>query len=447
MRTSRKLPLLAVVALALLWLILSGREDEGQDTRVSEGRAGEQGTQKETPEPEQRPGRPIGDGSTSDTGAQPGRMEVSKLAPGQRPPQFVVFSWDGAGEDDQALFSHFREVAKETNANMTFFLSGIYLLPESERDRYRPPGKPVGASDIGYLGDAEIRATLKQLRGAWLEGHEIGTHFNGHFCGPSGGSSWSEQDWISETEQARELVQTWRTTTGFTDIPPLPFDYSKELIGGRAPCLEGQQALLRAAPKLGFRYDASSPGGHQMWPQKVNGIWDLPLQQLPFPGNSFEVLSMDYNIMYNQSQTTTGSKAKHATWEDQAYETFMGGFERAYEGNRAPLLIGNHFESWNGGIYMKAIERTMRSVCTKPEVRCVSFRDLVDWLDAQDPKVLAKLSELQVGAKPDWASYLAGPQDKPTPSTPPKGPETAKAGVPRRGGRRLGDRAVWVRRN
>src|SRR4029450_8148824 len=49
--------------------------------------------------------RLIGDGSTAYTGAQPHLPRPERLKPGQKPPQFVVFSWDGAGEDSQKLFS------------------------------------------------------------------------------------------------------------------------------------------------------------------------------------------------------------------------------------------------------------------------------------------------------------------------------------------------------
>ncbi len=30
-------------------------------------------------------------------------------------------------------------------------------------------------------------------------------------------------------------MQTWKTTTGRGDLPPLPFDYDVELIYGRTP--------------------------------------------------------------------------------------------------------------------------------------------------------------------------------------------------------------------
>lgn len=68
-----------------------------------------------------------------------------------------------------------------------------------------------------------------------------------------------------------------------------------------------------------------------------SGIWDLPLQSLPFPGHSFEVLSMDYNILANQSKNTTqGVPANYPGWRTQATATYLGGFRRAYETNRAP---------------------------------------------------------------------------------------------------------------
>ncbi|WP_042409813.1 lipoprotein [Streptacidiphilus carbonis] len=354
---------------------------------------------------------PIGDGSTSDTGLQPHQPVPERLKPGQRPPQFVVFSWDGAGEDSKKLFSHFRQVAQETKATMSFFLSGIYLLPESKKDLYLPPGHKPGASDIGYLADEHIHMTLQQVGAAWLEGHEIGTHFNGHFCSPSNGvGTWNTAQWRSELEQAVGFVTKWRTNTGFKDLPALPFDYRKELIGGRTPCLLGRDAMLPAAKSMGWKYDASSPGGNQVWPGFYKGLWEFPLQSIPFPGHNFQVLSMDYNMLANQSPNASinGDPAKRPAWQQQSYGAYMAGFNRAYTTNRAPYFIGNHFESWNGGIYMRSVEEALRDIASKPDVRLVSFRQLVQWLEAQDPAVLAKLRTLQVGQKPtNWAEYTS----------------------------------------
>ncbi|WP_335937092.1 hypothetical protein [Streptomyces sp. PTD5-9] len=355
--------------------------------------------------------RLIGDGSTADTGKQPHQPPAPvPLEPGQTPPQFVIFSWDGAGEVGNGLFPRFLELAKNHDAAMTFFLSGLYLLPESKKSKYRPPNNPVGASDIGYLTDDHIKQTLKYVRQAWLDGHEIGTHFNGHFCAGSGSvANWTSAQWQSEIDQAISFVTEWRTNSGWTDIDPLPFDYRKELVGGRTPCLLGQDNLLPTAAKLGWRYDASSPGGRQVWPEKRKGVWDLPLQAMPFPGHSFEVLSMDYNILANQSQNSTkGMPSRYPGWRKQATQSYLAGFNRAYTTNRAPFYIGNHFEEWNGGIYMDAVEETLKQVAGKPDVRLVSFKQYVDWLDVQTPAVLDKLRTLGVGEAPQggWNAFF-----------------------------------------
>ncbi|MFI5476230.1 hypothetical protein ACIA6D_39300 [Streptomyces cacaoi] len=413
----------AVVAAALA-ASLAGCATETGGSHGSE--EGVPGPQKAKPGPALKSVvRLIGDGSTVYTGAQPHLPRPERLKPGQKPPQFVVFSWDGAGEDSQKLFSHFRQVAKANHATMTYFLSGVYMLPEKKADLYRPPQHSPGRSDIGFNDEQGIADTVKQLRLAWLEGNEIGTHFNGHFCGKNGGvGEWSVEEWKDEIAQAKQFVRTWKTNTGMKDAAPLPFDYDKELIGARTPCLEGQKNFMRAARELGFRYDTSGVN-NQVWPGKKQGLWDLSMQLVPFPGHSYEQLTMDYNFMVNQSGTTSqGDPRKREFWGHQMRDGLLKGFDRAYYGNRAPLIIGNHFESWNGGTYMRAVEEVVENVCNKPDVRCVSFRQLADWLDAQDPKALAKLRTLQVGESPKrgWASLLSG-----SPAPAPKGVPGAPA--------------------
>lgn len=399
----------AATAFSVLAVTLAGCSGEADTDRHAGSAEKAEGGAHRAPgaKPQLKP-RVIGDGSTSYTGQQPNMPKPKKLAPGEKPPQFVVFSWDGAGEDSKELFSRFRKLGKKLGASQTYFLSGVYALPEKKADRYDPPGHRRGASDIGYLKDRNIRATLKQVRKAWRDGSEIGTHFNGHFCGEGGGGDWSVEEWKSEIRQAKWIVKNWKTTTGWEDAEPLPFDYNKELIGGRTPCLEGQENLMRAAADMGFRYD-SSGSGRQVWPGKKHKLWDIPLQEVPMPGREFETLSMDYNFLANQSVTVDGPAEKRPAYERQMREGLLQGFERTYNGNRAPMIIGNHFEDWNGGIYMDAVADVMKKVCRKGEVRCVSFRQLVDWLDAQDPEVLAKFRTLDVGERPPggWKNLTA----------------------------------------
>ncbi|MFJ3230043.1 hypothetical protein [Streptomyces sp. NPDC086787] len=394
---------LVVASLVTGFLVLN-RQDS--TTPAGSAKGGDSASAKREEPPWDGKTRIIGDGSTSYTGPQKGTLKPVPLKPGEKPPQFVVFSWDGALQGDDKLFSHYRELAKQYDAHMTFFLTGIYLLPKDKKEVYHPPEHKPGASDIDYPTDEHIRDTLEQLRLAYNEGNDIGTHFNGHFCNTAdSGKYWSVDDWKQELEQFYEIVGKWKTTTGYKDIPALPFDFRKEVVGGRAPCLQGQANLLKAIKGYNWRYDASSQGDYQIWPKKKEGVWDFPLQALPNGG--VQSLSMDFNFLANQSHgEDTEETAKFPGWQRQTVNTYMDGFNRVYYGSRAPMFIGNHFEEWNGGIYMKAVDQVMKQVCTKKGVKCVSFKELADWMDVQTPQTLTNLRTLDPAQSPDWSAVV-----------------------------------------
>ena len=126
-------------------------------------------------------------------------------------------------------------------------------------------------------------------------------------------------------------------------------------------------------------------------------------------GKSGFALSMDHDLMRTQaSGDLHGDPAVHPTWPAQARDAYLAGFQRACTTNRAPLFIGNHFEQWNGGSDVDAVEGTVRAIAGRPDVRPVPFRQLVAWLEAQDPAVLAKLRTLSPGVPPPggWGAFL-----------------------------------------
>ena len=191
--------------------------------------------------------RLIGDGSTAFTGAQPHLPRPERLKPGQKPPQFVVFSWDGAGEDSQRLFSHFRKVAKENNATMTYFLSGVYMLPEEKRDLYRPPQHSPGRSDIGFNDDKGIarhrEAAARRVARGQRDRHPLQRPLlrQRRRRRRVVGRGVEERDRPGQAVR-EDLEDQHRPDEG---AAPLPFDYDKELIGARTPCLEGQKNFMR----------------------------------------------------------------------------------------------------------------------------------------------------------------------------------------------------------
>lgn len=117
-----------------------GGSDKGD---TGKGDTGDGGTGGGNGSPKDK-ARLIGDGSTADTGKQPHQPDAPvRLEPGQTPPQFVIFSWDGAGEVGNGLFPRFLKLAEEHDAAMTFFLSGLYLLPSRRNPSTVPRTTPA----------------------------------------------------------------------------------------------------------------------------------------------------------------------------------------------------------------------------------------------------------------------------------------------------------------
>src|SRR5215210_5423849 len=72
------------------------------------------------------------------------------LGPGEKPPQFVIFSFDGAGSHDH--WQKIMGLAGPAEARVTGFLFGFYDAATTEKTRYRGPGHQAGKSSIGFGG-------------------------------------------------------------------------------------------------------------------------------------------------------------------------------------------------------------------------------------------------------------------------------------------------------
>lgn len=305
----------------------------------------------------------------------------------QRPPQFVLLAFDGSYNN--AFWGESRAFAQQNDLKFTYFINPVYYVARPKNMScidgrpYQAPGKGPGASAIGWGDNSDdVKQRLEHTAMAHAEGNEIASHAVGHWDG----SGWDEAGWTSEFEQFNEMLFNSARIAG---IPPVNLGFAQEdIVGFRAPQLGHSPGLYRTLAKKNFSYDTSKSGPANYWPQKLGGVWNFPLAELRIAGSGKSVQSMDYNFYMAHSRGVNDpNTANHATYERQMTETYRGYFASNYYGNRAPIHIGHHFSKWNGGAYWKAMQTFAKEVCGLPEVKCVTYKELASFMEANSGKI------------------------------------------------------------
>jgi peptidoglycan/xylan/chitin deacetylase (PgdA/CDA1 family) len=327
--------------------------------------------------------------SATDDGAESGAAAVTQ----SRPPQFVLLAFDGSYNN--AFWAESRAFAKANPVKFTYFVNSVYYVARPNNASYKSPRAKQGLSNIGW-GDssADIKTRLENTKAAHAEGNEIGSHTAGHFDG----TGWSEAEWTTEFDSFEKMFWNAPKTAGLGAMD-LGFTQA-DIKGFRAPQLGISPGLYRTLAKKGFTYDTSKSTGPNKWPTKEGGVWNFPLAQLRIVGSGKATLSMDYNFFVADSKGVNDPvAAHHATYEKQMVDTYMQYFQSNYFGNRAPVHIGHHFSKWNGSAYWNAMQTVAKRVCSLPEVKCVTYGDLVKFTEENQDK----LADYQAGNFPKMA--------------------------------------------
>lgn len=315
-----------------------------------------------------------------------------------RPPQYVLLAFDGSSSI--SMWQATRKVARDLTTQgkplkFTYFISAVYYVGQSHRTEFVPgtttpiyfAPKHGNSSAIGWGGDSkDLLARSDETNLAHQEGNEIGSHAVGHWDG----SAWNYKDWTSEFEQFNNIV------TRFYDInklqPSLQFPNGwlfpiSSIVGFRAPQLGISSSLFQVLKDAQYRYDTSKTASADYWPKKqvIDDTWNFPLAMLRIAGTGKRTLSMDYNF-YVADSGAKPDALKKQIYKKQMLETYLNYFQGNYNGNRAPLSIGHHFSTWNGGAYWEALQEFAAQVCGLPEVKCVTNRELADYMDTLTPQ-------------------------------------------------------------
>ena len=293
--------------------------------------------------------------------------------------QYVVFAFDGSRSlIEWRKTIDFASSMKTAGAPLyfTYFINAIYLVPETHKDMYHPPHNPVGMSMIGYgTTAAEIGARIALINEAYQSGHEIGSHGVGHIPG----YKWNTDDWKSELTQFKSILERVRHGIDTTVPLTVPED---AIVGFRAPDLAVGTGLDIALDSLGYRYDASHTNELGMWPHRSGKHMEVPLALIPYESTS-TILSMDYNFYISDSHAHDILKKGTPLWQrkhDDMLAAYMNYFKSNYNGNRAPIFIGHHFSEWNDGLYWDVMQEAARAMCCKPDVRCATYQETLDYL-------------------------------------------------------------------
>ena len=314
--------------------------------------------------------------------AQDGPSWMRTLRDGEKPPQFVMFSFDGAGSHPH--WQRVLPLAKKANAHVTGFLSGIYLLPDSRREEYTGPGHAPGRAAISFGGsDDQVAVRIEDLNAAIAAGHEIGTHYNGHFCqgNEPSAATWTRAQWQAELDQFFTFVRD-ATARGLLVA-------EDQIEGSRTPCLEGDlEALAPVLAARGLSYDSSRTSDGIAWPTMEKGVWEfrVPIVRVPALDRR-KVVMQDYNLWYALNGARE-EPARDDEFTEVTLDTYRAAYQAARNTNRAPLTIGTHFNDWSGGAFSRATERFMAEVCVREETVCTTYSRVIEWMELQDQEVL-----------------------------------------------------------
>lgn len=348
--------------------------------------------------------------SSSPEASQPATAEPSESAEDQgvpmraftadeTPPQFLLYSFDGGLESDR--YAYFMDVADEVDAKFTVYLSGIHLLQPENRTWYQAPGNEPGrvAKELGGPKE-EIAERIRMINAAYADGHEIGTHYMGHMCFVEdyGGDKWTTADWRAEHEQFYEILEDPAGVNGYGDDPDFPdVEVPAEAIQGqRLPCLDGQwDQLVPVWHEYGHTYDTSRGAQHRGvgWPYQEDGVWqfEMPLFYSPMAASMGAenpyIMTMDYNFWTFSQRLGVGEEDTERLAEIYL-DTYRYVYDSVSRSNRAPIVFGNHFNTYGGDAYNPALAQTMKEFCPQEGTYCVTYQTMVEWLELQDPAVL-----------------------------------------------------------
>jgi peptidoglycan/xylan/chitin deacetylase (PgdA/CDA1 family) len=279
--------------------------------------------------------------------------------------------WQRRGFEDLFHYLNTRTAEGEAPVSYTLFIgSGGMQFDErrrglSEAERVFQGVPPRHNPVFDYAESMEqIRGKIENIRRL----HELGVEIGSHTVRHERGGEWTAAEWEHEIADHERIL----------DLARLPHP-----VGFRAPFLATNEHMFTALVNHHYRYDSSRTANSRVWPIRYPGtdLWQFGVPSVMIPGRDRPALLYDLNMESRLRRAAVASgastEAEIVAWMDDAfYRAIDSEFRRRYRRARAPFLISGH------GGFRDPITRFMRHVCHMEHVRCATFREVVEFMDA-----------------------------------------------------------------
>lgn len=363
----------------------------------------------------------------------PGSLEVIEV------PQFITFGFDDNG------FSGLENSGGTGGVNFVIDLFTSRYNPPGTGNERTYDGAQTHFSMYcvtGYIDNSGIENPVF-IKRAWREalrkGNEIGVHTHQHKHGILFSvQEWESEiqtciDWLTKPFDAQESIEDPDNTKGIGMNP-------SEIYGFRTPYLEYNDNAIQAVFNKGFLYDCSIEEGFEdeqdgtnfFWPYTLDigspgdkisadeqqrtpvsaypGLWEIPGYAVIVPPDS---LCVKYGVKpglrrkMKQAQDYFDEESGKITGFDwnlwilfgmtkaEFLATLKYTLDLRLEGNRCPLFFGTHSDIYSSKFQgvpnttvkerQEALVELMDYALSKPWVRIVSAKELLDWLRNPSP--------------------------------------------------------------
>jgi peptidoglycan/xylan/chitin deacetylase (PgdA/CDA1 family) len=277
----------------------------------------------------------------------------------------VVASFDGSKLLDR--WEDILDFAKAHGVKFTFFASGVYFIPNSDRDKYIYPldTSRKGRSDIGFGGaSTDVVKRIEYVNRALKEGHDIESHLNGHFDG----THWTEENWRVEFGEFNDLMKF------------LP----EKVHHVRFPLLAMNHRVFPVLAECDIRSITSVvENDFENFNRITTEYKGKPFSFLEFPiayemDNRAKIILMDYNFyLYDEQHHIDPDKS-----EEDMVKLYLDEARRCMKDTR-PFFISHHFSNWNHTAYWHAMQKVILEIEKKYKLNYMTVAELYIRLSGQ----------------------------------------------------------------